>query len=807
MSLKKKIYWLTTILVSFTIIASFVWNIYFTWKQTLDNHYEETTAIAQLLDQSLESLLTAPPLQNTATKQEQIAHLNEQLQPTITNIVTAFPDFGAGYYMKDVQAVVAFGPDFNERGLIDISPSSDARLVYKTKEPLRFYNYSQTRNGYVVATIYPIIRDGEVIGHSWSNVLVEDLISFFKKDIYLMLVTLVFMLLIAIFGSSLITNQYVKQLKEFRQQVRQTTAKRKLIHQFPQELQDIYQEIMTSRETLVESEKRFRDVVTAFDEFVWEIDLDGNFTYLSDRVKSTLGYEPQELLGTSTFETMHYPYNETVLALFKQCVEQQIPFQNLHYTKQTVDGSLIYLCSNGLPIFNEHQQLIGYRGATRDVSIEKQHEQNIHFLAYYDQLTQLPNRTMLMDEINVRIEQKEPFAILFLDLDQFKQINDSLSHTAGDELLKITAHRLTNSLIENDQVFRFGGDEFIMTLTNFSSTCDLAPRIAKIVETLGQPLTIEGIQLFNTGSIGISVYPEHGETAEILIKNADMAMYQSKANGRNQATFYTEAFESDVTESFALANDLKEALGTNQFVLNYQPQVDLYSGEIVGVEALIRWYHPTKGFIPPDKFIRVAEEHGHILALGQWILYQACADRKKWLDAGLEKFRVAVNISIKQFEQANFVELVRDTLTETALDAKYLELEITEGIAMADPEVVIEKLKRLKAHKLYISIDDFGMGYSSLNYLKRLPINQLKIDRAFVKDIEQTNDYAIVQSIISMAHSLHLDVVAEGVETEQHVEFLRDLGCGIAQGYYYYRPMPETDLVNTLKENPVSLSN
>lgn len=806
MSLKKKVYWLTILLVSFTIIAAFLSNFYFTWQRVLDDRYKETTAIAQLLDDSFENLLTQPP-DSTRTTDEQITQINEQLQPYVQTILTSFPNFGAGYYMKDLKAIVAFGPEFNEEGLIDIRPTSDARTVYETKEPLRFYNYSQTRNSYVVATIYPMIRDGEVIGHSWANVAVDDLLAFLKKDLYLMLITLFFMLVIAILGSNLITKQYIKQLREFRQHVRQASKTKKLSSKFPQELQDIYEDVVTDRETLVESEKRFRDVVTAFDEFVWEIDLQGNYTYLSSRVESIIGYDAQQLIGTNTFGAMHPPYNKALFALFGACVKEQKPFRNLHYTKQTANGETIHLSSNGLPIFNEEQLLIGYRGATRDVSIEKQHEQHIHSLAYFDQLTQLPNRTMLMDEINKHIEAQQPFAILFLDLDQFKQVNDSLSHTAGDELLKITASRLITSLVEDDQLFRFGGDEFIMMLTNFNSTCDLAPRIERIVDTLGQPLTIEGIQLFNTGSIGISVYPQHGETAEVLIKNADMAMYQSKENGRNQATFYTPAFESDVTESFALANELKEALGTNQFVLNYQPQVDLYSGEIVGVEALIRWYHPTRGFIPPDKFIRIAEEHGHILALGKWILHQACLDRKKWLDAGLGHFRVAVNISIKQFEQADFVELVLNKLEKTGLTAQYLELEITEGIAMAEPEIVIEKLKRLKEHNIYISIDDFGMGYSSLNYLKRLPINQLKIDRAFVKDIEQKNDYAIVQSIISMAQSLDLEVVAEGVETEQQAEILRSLHCGIAQGYHYYKPMAEKDLVEQLTHHATLQSN
>lgn len=807
MSVKKKIYFFTTLLVSLTIIITFLFNIYYSWQQTLENHYKETIAIATLLDQSLkgtyDDYLSSPNL----SKEEKIAELQAQLQPFINNIVTSHDQFGTGYYVMDLQTIVAFGPDFQDEGLMDISPTSDARIVYETKEPLRFYNYSQTRGGYVVATIHPIIRGGEVIGHTWANVLVDDLVSFFKRHIASMTVILFLMLFVAIIGSKIITNQYLKQVKQFREHIRHATISQENPAKFPHELMEIYTEVMTSREAIAESEKRFRDVATAFEEFIWEIDLEGNYTYLSERVKSILGYEPDQLLGTNSFAEMQPPDNYSHFQVYKDLFDQQLAFRNIHFTKNNITGNIIHLCANGVPMFDELGQLIGYRGATRDVSTEKKHEEEIHLLAYYDQLTKLPNRTMLMQVIEQHITQGAQFAILFLDLDQFKKINDSISHTAGDELLHITAQRLTAILVEDDQIFRFGGDEFIMTLTHFNTSDDLTPRIQRIVETLGKPVYIETIQLFNTGSIGISIYPEHGTTAEVLIKNADMAMYKSKANGRNQATFYSEVFENDVTQSFMLANDLKEALGTDQFVLHYQPQVDLYSGEIVGAEALIRWYHPTKGFIPPDKFIHIAEEHGHIWALGKWILHQACLDRKKWLDAGLDTFRVAVNISIKQFEQPDFFELVMEKLRKTGLDARYLELEITEGVAMAEPEIVIDKLRRLKEQKLYISIDDFGMGYSSLNYLKRLPINQLKIDRAFVMDIEQKNDFAIIQSIVSMAQSLNLEVVAEGVETEQQADLLRALHCGIAQGYLYYKPMPEAVVFDVLQQNKIQLTN
>lgn len=803
LSVKKKIYWLTILLVSLTIIITFIFNIYYTWQKTLDDRYKETTAVANLLDQSLQGSFDDYILDSSISKEEKISQLNTKLQPFVDDIIISFENFGTGYYVKNLQSIVAFGPNFSQDGLIDIKLSSDARIVYETKKPLKFYNYSQTRDGYVVATILPIIRDGEVIGHTWSNVLLDDLFTYFQKDILAMFGILFLMLLIALVGSSMITNQYIKQLKDFRGLLRQSKVSKKSLRKFPQELIEIYTEVTTSREMIMESEKRFRDVVTAFDEFVWETDLDGNYTYLSDRVKSILGYSAKELIGKSTFAHMEAPNNEIIAHYYKEAIEKKITFRNIHFAKKNAMGDIIYLSCNGVPIFNEDNHLIGYRGATRDVSLEKKHEKEIHLLAYYDQITMLPNRTMLMKQIQLLIDKNKPFALLFLDLDQFKSINDSINHTAGDTLLKITASRLKEQLVENDQIFRFGGDEFIITLTNFKTTEELTPRIQSIIDTLGMPVKIKNIHLFNTGSIGISVYPQHGTTAEVLIKNADMAMFKSKANGRNQVTFYSIGFENEITESFALANDLKEALGTNQFVLNYQPQIDLTTGEIIGAEALIRWYHPSKGFISPEKFIRIAEEHGHIIELGNWILNQACADRKKWLNAGLDKFRVAVNISIKQFEQPNFVEQVLAILRQSELSSQYVELEITEGVAMAEPEIVIEKLQQLKDHNLYISIDDFGMGYSSLNYLKRLPIHQLKIDRSFVMDIEQKNDFAIVQSIITMAHSLDLNVVAEGVETEQQATILRSLECGIAQGYHYFKPMPEVDLVEILHQNKV----
>ena len=495
---------------------------------------------------------------------------------------------------------------------------------------------------------------------------------------------------------------------------------------------------------------------------------------------------------------MNEPFQQTFIELYDHHIKHHAIFRNLEYTQLHKDGRTIYLCANGVPIFDDEHRIIGYRGATRDISKEKKHEQEIQFLAYYDQLTRLPNRTSLIGTMEGLLKANEPFALAFIDLDQFKSVNDSLSHTVGDELLKMTAQIFLTSLQSSDSVYRFGGDEFIIVFTNVQSRNDVKARIHTVLENLAVPIEIEQVQLFNTASIGISLFPEHGDNTESLIKRADIAMYKSKHNGRNQVTFYSEDFQGHVTENFELAHDLKDAIGTEQLFLVYQPQVDLQTNEIVGVEALLRWNHPKKGFIPPDKFIPIAEEHGSILPLGKWIIEQACSDRKQWLDQGYGTFKTAINISIKQFEQLDFVEQVLTTLSDCALNPAYIELEITEGVAMNDPAIVIDKLKTLKEEGLYIAIDDFGMGYSSLNYLKNLPIHRLKIDRSFIIDIHNDSDFAIVQSIIAMAKSLQLEVVAEGVETIEHVNILRSLHCDIAQGYYYYKPMPKEQLLNHL---------
>lgn len=765
----------------------------------LNDQYIEVTSISSVLDRHIQGtfddLISDPNL----TDQQKIHTLNEQLQPFVQNIIDAHPNVGAGYYVKELNSIVAFGPNFEEKGLIDLSPTSQAREVYITGESLEFHNYSQTRAAYVVANINPIIRNGEVIGHSWSNIAMDDLFSLFKDDIIEMLLVLAIMVIIALLGSRMISQQFHKALKRFKTYILSEEPP-KNPQAFSNELLDVYNAFTESRSALAESEKRFRDVVNSFDEFVWEVNLDGKYTYISNRVEAILGYTPAELIGTYTYDLM--PAADQLLTHQTLADSKNLKqgFSNLYYTKTAKDGRIVHLSSNSLILLNAEGEAIGLRGATRDISIQKEYEQSIQKLAYFDPLTGLPNRTSLHLDLKQLIDSETPFALLFIDLDHFKSVNDTLGHHIGDELLTLIAYRFRLNIQEHDRVYRFGGDEFIILMQDIDSMHQLESRTQELLYVISAPLTLNGQQHMTTMSVGISLFKEHATTPEELIRFADLAMYQSKERGKNQFSIFDQSLDVKASEHFEISHLLNEAIAENQFQLYYQPQICLKTGKVSGVEALARWIHPEKGFISPAKFIPVAEETGLIIQLGQQILLEACRTRKEWLEAGVEDIRVAVNISLKQFQQTNFINQVLAVLAQTELEGRYLELEITESIAMDSPALVIEKLQKFQEHNIFISIDDFGMGYSSLNYLKQLPIQQLKIDRAFVQDIDQPHDLAIIKSIVTMADVLKLEVIAEGVETIQQATILKDMNCQFAQGYLYHKPMPASDAFNVLTQ-------
>ena len=438
--------------------------------------------------------------------------------------------------------------------------------------------------------------------------------------------------------------------------------------------------------------------------------------------------------------------------------------------------------------------------------IEK--EARLHYLAYHDVLTGLPGRILFQDRLDQAMTYANrhavKLAVLLMDLDNFKNINDGLGHHAGDILLQQFAARLTSNLREGDTVARLGGDEFASVLVGVASEEDASVVAQKILQLSTEPFTIDGHELFVTFSIGISFYPKDGEDAQTLLKNADAALYRAKDQGRNNFQFCSAEMNAKALQRLTLENSLRNALKQQEFLLHYQPRVDLHSGEITGMEALVRWQHPEHGLVPPGRFIPAAEDSGLIVPLGTWVLHTACAQNKAWQAAGFKPVCVAVNLSGRQFRQKDLAEVVTRILQETGLDAAYIELELTESMVMHDVEASIATLTRLKTIGVKVSIDDFGTGYSSLSYLKRFPIDFLKIDQSFVRDISTSPDNAaITKAIISMSHDLGLKVIAEGVETEMQKSFLRLHQCDEMQGYLFSRPVPANEFEMLLGNSQV----
>ena len=564
----------------------------------------------------------------------------------------------------------------------------------------------------------------------------------------------------------------------------------------------------TTEEALFVEKERAQVTLNCIGDAVICTDISGNITFLNLVAEKMTGWSWEEAGGrpmAEVFRILDSVSRATTPNPMEMAVGQN---RTMHLPSNCVlvrrDGCEIPIEDSVAPIHDRQGQATGAVIVFRDVSAARAMSLQMTHSAQHDFLTGLPNRMLLNDRVSQAItlapRHNKKVGVLFLDLDGFKHINDSLGHPIGDKLLQSIAKCLVNCVRGSDTVSRQGGDEFVVLLSEMEQSEDAAISAIRMLQAVAEPHSIDNHDLHVTTSIGVSVCPDDGQDAETLIKNADTAMYQAKENGRQSYQFFKPAMNVRAVERQSIEENLRRALERQEFSLHYQPKISLRTGEITGAEALIRWTHPTRGPVSPAQFIPVAEDCGLILPIGQWVLREACKQGRAWLDAGLRPSTMAVNICSMEFRDDNFLEGVFATLEETGLDPKFLELELTESVLMKRAESAASVLKTLRARGVQVAVDDFGTGYSSLSYLRKFPIDALKIDQSFVRQITTArDDTTIVTAVISMGRSLKLRVVAEGVETQEELEFLQAHQCDEAQGYFFSRPVPPQQFAALLK--------
>ena len=565
------------------------------------------------------------------------------------------------------------------------------------------------------------------------------------------------------------------------------------------------------------SEELHRFIVDSSPDLVYMLDRNGCFTFINERVTDLLGYERSELIGRHYTELIDDDDLEKAHNLFneRRGGDRAIKNTEIRLRSRTpgrhVHSASIWAELTAMGVYADNTErtranFVGTYGTARDISARKQAEEVINFQAYHDLLTHLPNRALLKDRLSLAIthaqRNKRKLAAMFLDLDRFKLVNDTLGHNMGDRLLKAVANRLQSCLRSGDTLSRFGGDEFTLLLPEVRTRDDVVVIAEKILDRLNEPFVIDGHELFVGVSIGIAMYPEGGETGEDLVQNADIAMYHVKSRGKNGYQFFSDEMNHQFSTRLNLERELRNALLKNEIEVHYQPQISLADGHVTGVEALVRWRHGHRGIVEPREFLPLAEETGLITQIDEYVQKRAFSEVAEWHRAGYDEITLSVNLTATQIEQDNFVAAFKASLDESGLNPTHVKIELTENSIMRDVEVIIPRLKEVRAIGVQIAIDDFGTGYSSLSYLQQFPINTLKIDRSFVGDIRADHAGAsLVDAIMAMARGLHLDTIAEGVENRTQLQYLRSHGCEVIQGFLVSPAVPATDLVHMLKSN------
>lgn len=609
-------------------------------------------------------------------------------------------------------------------------------------------------------------------------------------------------------------NKSINQIKKTEAELKQScndfsdanikleTANRQLAES-QKELKEQYRQILIDQKKIEESEERYRFVSEAANDAIWQ-EVNG-VSIFSDRWYQITGYSKSDIEeAEGGWESFIHPEDRAVvrdrMLIHKRC---KTPYYNCEYRFKRKDGKYIWIYARGKAYFNDNGELCHMAGSYTDITELKEYEHRLHHQAYHDQLTGLENRFALNEKLNSLINKSggKKFALIYIDIDNFKYVNDTMGHRFGDLLLKKISERLLENGILNSTVYRIGGDEFLVLVEKYYKK-EYLERIAVNILKAFKPCFVVGkLNIYSTTSIGVSTYPEHGNETDELLKSADIAVYKAKEAGRNRIVFFNTPMNEEMTERMVIEKHLRNALDNNEFELYYQPQLDIKRSVISGFEALLRWRSPELGPVSPMKFISIAEATHLIIPIGEWVLREACRFLSNLEKMGHKGFNISVNISMLQLLQDDFAHMVMDTIDSVGLNPKQVELEITESILMESYEVIAGKLKLLRARGINIALDDFGKGYSSLNYLKNLPITTLKVDKSFIDTISNTgNDKSLTDLIVKIGRSMDLCVVAEGVETQEQMDYLIKHKCHKIQGYLLSKPVQEADIIKKIEE-------
>jgi PAS domain S-box/diguanylate cyclase (GGDEF) domain len=656
----------------------------------------------------------------------------------------------------------------------------------------------------VVGALWILLSD-EFLSRIVSNVASYKKLATYKGWAY---VVITMMLIYTLVLKRLIL--FEKAIKKIYNNFEELNAANEESIALEEELKQQFDELEMHRNALIISEERYELAVEGADCGIWDWDIKNGIHYISPKWKIYLGYSENELDNTfdAWLSLLHPDEKESVLSKVNNYILSKTDSYENIYRMLCKDGNYKWVLSKGKAIWNSDGKAIRLAGSFTDISEQKFIENKLNILAYYDTLTELPNRVLfemkVNDLINEKNESNTKFALIYMDLDNFKHINDTLGHISGDLFLKYISNILKCQLKAPDFAARLSGDEFAIIFKSINDKNDVIDKIQVLLKYLRKPWMLDNQEFFISFSIGIAMYPEHGDNLSLLLKNSDIAMYCVKKNMKDHYCFYSDEIQEKNLKQIRMVNELRHAIDNEEFALVYQPIINLNSGKLIGVESLVRWIHPIKGVISPMEFIPLAEETGLIHEIGKWVLKTALFQKKSWEEQGYPHIKMSVNISGKRVTNNDLINEVRELILKTNLKCDEIQLEVTETAVMEDINASTRVLKELRDMGVKIALDDFGTGYSSLTYLERLPIDIVKLDRNFIKGISNVaQSNVIVESVIKLTHDLNLGIVAEGIETKDQLEFLKLNNCDYGQGYLFSKPVTSEEIEKLLLSNQV----